>query len=481
MEAIANFIDGRMSPPLNGRYLDNYCPRDGKAYSRLPDSTAEDVEAAVKAAARAFCSWKNLKRQERAAILLRLAALIEERSEAFAEAESRDQGKPIELARMVDIPRAIENFRFFAGAILHQEEAAFQTSPEIINYTMRQPLGVAGLISPWNLPLYLLTWKIAPALATGNTVVAKPSELTPMTAFMLAELFNSAGIPPGVCNIVFGRGETAGDALVAHPLVPLISFTGGTDTAARIGKRAAPFYKKLSFELGGKNPGLIFADCDLEAALRGSLRSSFLNQGEICLCTSRLLVEESLLPRFSEAFVAAAQNLKVGDPQKSATFMGPLVSQEHLEKVEGYISRATADGQGKLLTGGKRLSLEGELEGGYYFQPTVLLVSDQSAEIIQEEVFGPVVTVSSFRTYEEAIQLANQTRYGLATSIWTQNINTAHRAARDIEAAQVWVNTWMNRDLRVPFGGMKASGIGREGGRHSIEFYTEEKNICLQI
>lgn len=480
METIRNYIDGRFVEAESGKFLDNYNPRDGRVYSRQPDSEAEDVAAAVAAATRALPAWKARAPHERAALLRRLADVLAARLDSFAAAESRDQGKPLELARSLDIPRAIENFRFFAGAILHEENAAFASSQEVFNYTLRQPVGVAGLISPWNLPLYLLTWKIAPALATGNTVVAKPSELTPMSAFLLAQILEEAGIPAGVCNLVFGLGSTAGDALVAHPGVPLISFTGGTATAAKISARAAPFYKKLSFELGGKNPSLIFADCDFDLTVRTSVRSSLLNQGEICLCTSRLLIEDAIFDRFTAAFVAACEELRVGDPLLRETFMGPLVSEDHLRKVEGFVERAKEQGA-KVLTGGKRLRLPGDLQEGYFYPPTVLIVDDPNSEIFREEVFGPVVSLSRFSSEAEAVDLANATRYGLAACLWTQNLTRAHRLARDIEAGQVWINTWMKRDLRVPFGGLKASGIGREGGRYSLDFYTEEKNICLQL
>jgi len=480
MDRILNYIDGAFVAPASGQYLDNYQPRDGAVYGHLPHSTAADVDRAVAAAKAAFPAWQSMKRQERAQYLYRIADAIEKKLELFAAAESRDQGKPIHLARSMDIPRAVENFRFFAGAILHQQEKAFQTSPEVLNYTRREAVGVAGLISPWNLPLYLLTWKIAPALAAGNTAVAKPSELTPATAFLLAQVFDEVRLPKGVCNLIFGLGETAGDALVAHPDVPLISFTGGTDTAAIIGRRAAPLYKKISFELGGKNPALIFADCDLEAALTTTVRSSFLNQGEICLCTSRLFVQENILPKFTELFVERVRQLKVGDPESADSFMGPLVSAAHLNKVEGFVTRARAEGH-SILCGGERVTPTSKLQKGYYYAPTVISTPNASPEIMQQEVFGPVVTITPFTDYADAVEKANSTRYGLAATIWTQHLETAHHAAADIKAGQIWVNTWMLRDLRVPFGGMKDSGIGREGGDYSLEFYTEEKNVCLQI
>lgn len=480
MTTILNYINGTFRESVSGHFLDNICPRTGQAYSRLVDSDAKDIDLAVSAARQAFSSWSRSHPQERAAYLNAIADAIEARLDEFAAAESEDQGKPVRLAKKVDIPRAVANFRFFAGAILHQQESAFQSSHNVFNLTQRSPVGVAGLISPWNLPLYLLTWKIAPALACGNTVVAKPSELTPMTAFLLAEVMDQLKLPAGVCNIVFGRGESAGDALVGHPEVPLISFTGGTHTAKLISQRAAPYQKKLSFELGGKNPALIFADANLDKCLQTSIRSSFLNQGEICLCTSRLLVEEKIVDVFSERFIQLASALKVGDPRDEASFMGPLISAQHLAKVEGMVQRASKAGA-RILLGGEALKLGGELAQGYYYPPTIIQTQDSTLEIMQEEVFGPVVTITSFRDYDEAIHLANDVRYGLAACIWTNTLDTAHRAARDIEAGLIWVNTWMNRDLRVPFGGSKASGVGREGGRYSLEFYTEEKNICMQI
>ncbi len=480
MDPILNFIDGRLVAPIEGAYLNNYGPRNGQIIGMIADSTAADIDAAVTAASRAFPKWKRLSRSERAAFLYRIADRIEARIEDFANAESLDQGKPVHLARQVDIPRAIENFRFFAGAILHQQEKAFRSSEQVLNYTRRDPIGVAGLISPWNLPLYLLTWKVAPALATGNTIVAKPSELTSLTASLLAAVIKEADLPKGVCNFVFGRGSQAGDALVGHPKVPLISFTGGTATAEAIGRRAAPLFKKMSLELGGKNPAVIFADCDLEAAVATTIRSSFTNQGEICLCTSRLLIEESIFDRFTSLFIARVKTLKVGDPRLTESFMGPLVSAGHREKVIGFVARAKAQGL-KVLAGGETMQLEGELAGGYYYPPTVLIAPDTEAEIMQQEVFGPVVTLTPFRGYDDAIVKANSTRYGLACTVWTKSLDTAHNAAADIEAGLVWINSWMLRDLRTPFGGVKDSGVGREGGDYSLDFYTEEKNICLQL
>jgi aminomuconate-semialdehyde/2-hydroxymuconate-6-semialdehyde dehydrogenase len=480
MERILNYINGQWVAPVQGQFLDNYRPQDGTVYGQLADSTSEDIDLAVRAAQAAFPAWKKLRRQERAQFLYKIADAIESKLEIFAAAESQDQGKPLHLARQMDIPRAIENFRFFAGAILHQQEKAFQSSEEIFNYTRREPMGVAGLISPWNLPLYLLTWKIAPALAAGNTAVAKPSELTSATAQLLGQVFAEVGLPPGVCNLVFGQGIKAGDALVAHPEVPLISFTGGTATAAIIGRRAAPLYKKLSFELGGKNPAVIFADCDIETAVTTTVRSSFLNQGEICLCTSRIFVQSSIFQKFSDLLVERVRQLKVGDPQDAESFMGALVSAAHRDKVEGFVKRAIDQG-GRLLCGGDRITVSPALSHGYYFAPTVIHCDDYSREIMQEEVFGPVVTITAFDDFADAVKKANSTRYGLAATIWTKNLDHAHRAAAEIKAGQIWVNSWMMRDLRVPFGGMKDSGVGREGGDYSLDFYTEEKNVCMHI
>lgn len=480
MVTLHNFIDGKYLAPSSGEYIDNYSPRTGKVYGKIANSNSKDVDLAVQAARRAFPAWKKLSRESRARFLNLIADGIEARLEEFAKAESYDQGKPIHLARTVDIPRAIENFRFFASAILHQEEKAYQTSEHVLNYTRREPLGVAGLISPWNLPLYLLTWKVAPALATGNTVVAKPSELTSLTAHLLTEVMTSVALPDGVCNFVYGLGSSAGEALVAHPLVPLISFTGGTATAAHISRVSAPLYKKLSLELGGKNPALIFADCDFDRAVATAVRSSFTNQGEICLCTSRIFVEEKIFDVFAREFVARVQALKVGDPEDSTTSLGALVSEGHLQKVAGFVERAKAEGL-ELLSGGTVVKLSGELSEGYYYSPTVLIAKDTTPEIMQQEVFGPVVTLTPFKDYEHAVKMANDTRYGLACTIWTQNLNVAHQAAADIEAGLVWINTWMLRDLRTPFGGTKDSGVGREGGDHSLEFYTESKNVCLQL
>ncbi|HEX7708170.1 MAG TPA: aldehyde dehydrogenase, partial [Thermoanaerobaculia bacterium] len=393
----------------------------------------------------------------------------------LARLESLDNGKPVSLAKRMDIPRAVANFRFFATAILHDSTEAHATDGIALNYTLRQPLGVAGLISPWNLPLYLLSWKIAPAIASGSCCVAKPSELTPLTAHRLAELSLEAGLPPGVLNIVHGYGAKAGAAICEHPDVPMISFTGGTVTGARVAAAAAPLFKKLSLELGGKNPNLVFADADLDDAIATSIRSSFANQGEICLCGSRIFVERSIYDEFVERFVVATKKLRVGDPADDATDVGALISEAHLEKVAGYLALAREEG-GTIVTGGNRLD-----RAGFYLEPAVITGLDCNCRTLQEEIFGPVVTITPFDNDEEAIAFANSTRYGLSASVWTQNLQRAHRIAAALDAGTVWINCWLLRDLRVPFGGAKESGVGREGGFESLRFFTEAKNICVKL
>ncbi|HEY4228966.1 MAG TPA: aldehyde dehydrogenase [Thermoanaerobaculia bacterium] len=481
MKRVPNFIDGQFRPPCSGKYLPDVEPATGQVIAETPDGGREDVDAAVAAASRAFVSWRKTPAEERSRLLLRVAELIEENFEELARLESQDNGKPIGLARRMDVPRAILNFRFFATAILHAESRAHVTDDRALNYTLRQPLGVAGLISPWNLPLYLLSWKIAPAIAAGNCCVAKPSELTPLTAARLAELIVEAGVPPGVVNIVHGTGPSAGRALTAHPDVPLISFTGGTKTGADVMVHAGPLFKKVSLELGGKNPNVVFADADLEQAVTTSIQSSFSNQGEICLCGSRLFVERTAYDEFLDRFLAATKRLRIGDPQDDATEVGALVTEAHRRKVEGYVALAEEEG-GEILTGGKRpADLPERVRGGWFLEPTVIAGLDCNRRVMQEEIFGPVVTVTPFDSPDEAIAYANGTRYGLSASVWTRDLQKAHRVAAAIDTGTVWVNTWLLRDLRVPFGGMKESGVGREGGFDSLDFFTEAKNVCVKL
>src|SRR5438445_9981326 len=476
---ILNFIGGEFLEPQAGRFLDNIEPATGKPYSQVPDSDDRDVDLAVEAAEKAFAQWSRTTAAERSQILLRIADLIERDLEKLARAESIDTGKPLSLARSLDIPRAASNFRFFATAILHTENEAHITDGVAFNYTLRQPRGMAGLISPWNLPLYLLSWKIAPAIAVGNTAIAKPSELTPMTAYLLCEIVREAGLPKGVLNVVHGTGPNVGAAITAHPKIGTISFTGGTVTGKKVAEAAAPLLKKVSLELGGKNPNIIFADADLNAAIAGSVRSSFANQGQVCLCGSRVFVERSAYRDFVDRFIDKASQLKIGDPLDDKTEQGAIVNKAQLDKVKFYVDLAQKEG-GKIALGGEAPeSINDRCRDGYFFPPTVITGLPVSCRTNREEIFGPVVTITPFDSEEEVIGYANDTDYGLASSVWTQNLNRAHRVAEKIHAGTVWINCWLVRDLRVPFGGMKASGVGREGGIEALHFFTEAKNVCI--
>jgi aminomuconate-semialdehyde/2-hydroxymuconate-6-semialdehyde dehydrogenase len=479
MIEIGNLIDGEVRAPASGRYLDVFEPATGKVFARCPASNADDVDAAVRAAASAAPAWAATPPVERARLIDRLADLVEARLEDFARAESRDNGKTVALARQLDIPRAIANLRFFADAITQWSSESHATQPEAINYTLRQPLGVVGCISPWNLPLYLFTWKIAPALASGNTVVGKPSEVTPYTAFLLGELAAEAGLPPGVLNIVHGTGADVGQAIVEHATVKAVSFTGSTHTGAAIAVAAAPRFKKLSLELGGKNPAIVFEDFGFaDADMATLVRSGFANQGEICLCGSRLLVQRTIYERFRAAYLERVRKLRVGDPDDATSDLGALVSHAHFDKVTGAIAAAVHDG-GTLLCGGESLRIEGRCADGWFVQPTVIEGLPPSAAANQQEIFGPVVTLIPFDDEAEAIAIANGTEYGLAASLWTRDLSRAHRVSAALDFGIVWVNCWMLRDLRTPFGGMKHSGVGREGGTEALRFFSEAKNICI--
>ncbi len=478
---IQNYIGGELIPPQSKAYLDNVEPATGQIYSRIPASDARDVERAVQAAEDAFAGWSRAPVEERSRILLRLADQIECRLDEFAHAESVDTGKPLSLARSVDIPRAVKNFRFFATAIMHFRSEAHATDYAALNYTLRRPRGVAGLISPWNLPLYLLSWKVAPAIAVGNTAVAKPSELTPMTAFKLSELAIDAGLPPGVLNIVHGTGPDVGEPIVLHEHVATISFTGGTATGSRIASKAAPMFKKLALELGGKNPNIVFADADLDEALEGSLRAAFANQGQVCLCGSRVFVERPVFETFLERFVAGARALKIGDPLDEHTQQGAVVSRAHFEKVMHYVELAREEGGEIQCGGGAPTDLPERCKDGFFVEPTVVTNLGVNCRTNQEEVFGPFVTVMPFESETQVVEYANATPYGLSASLWTQNLSRAHRVAEGLQSGTVWVNCWLLRDLRVPFGGMKQSGLGREGGEEALRFFTEPKNVCVQV
>jgi aminomuconate-semialdehyde/2-hydroxymuconate-6-semialdehyde dehydrogenase len=481
MERLNHYIGGETVPPGSGNYLENVDPATGTVYSLVADGSSEDVDRAVEAATAAFPEWSQTPAEQRSRIMLRLADLLEARCDGFARAESVDTGKPLALAQTVDIPRAIQNLRFFATAILHFSTEAHATDHVAINYTLRRPRGVAGLISPWNLPLYLLTWKIGPAVAVGNTAVAKPSEMTPMTASLLGGLCEEAGLPPGVLNIVHGLGPTVGAAITRHPHVNTISFTGGTATGAEIAGNAAPTFKKVALELGGKNPNIIFADANMDQVMDGALRSSFSNQGQICLCGSRIFIEEAAYESFVDRFVAAAKALRVGDPLEPETDQGAVISEAHQQKIIGYIELARTEGGQIRCGGGPPDDIAERCKDGYFIRPTVITDLSVDCRVNQEEIFGPVVTITPFRSEEEVVSYANRTPYGLAASIWTENLARAHRLADHTACGTIWINCWMLRDLRVPFGGMKQSGVGREGGREALRFFTEAKNVCVRL
>lgn len=477
---LENYIGGKLIGPLSGNFIDNINPATGQVYGQVPDSNSKDVNAALSAAKKAFPAWSNSPAEERFKLLNRIAELIDENIEELALAETNDNGKPLWLSKQVDIPRASANFRFFATGIMHFATESHQMENRALNYTLRQPIGIVGCISPWNLPLYLFTWKIAPALAAGNCVLAKPSEVTPVTAFLLAKICKEAGLPDGVLNIIHGSGPGTGESIVSHPEVKAISFTGSTRAGERIASIAAPKFKKLSLELGGKNPAIIFADCDWEKMMSNTIRSSFSNQGEICLCGSRILVEESVYERFRSEFVTRVQQLKVGDPLEEQTKQGAIVSKMHYEKILRCIDTAKQEG-GKILCGGHPVVPEGRCANGYFIQPAVIEGLGPACQTNQEEIFGPVVTLQTFKTEEEALQLANASTYGLAATIWTQDISKANRMAARVESGIIWINCWLLRDLRTPFGGMKNSGVGREGGWEALRFFTEAKNVCVEL
>jgi aminomuconate-semialdehyde/2-hydroxymuconate-6-semialdehyde dehydrogenase len=476
---IINYINGQFTPPLSGQWLDNFNPATGQVFAQVANSNNADVNLAVEAAQKAFPAWSGLAAGERAAYLLRLSDLILENLESLAIDEVTDSGKTITQAREVDIPRAASNLRFFAEAINAFGGEAYRTSETVNNEVLRQPLGAVACISPWNLPLYLFTWKIAPALAAGNTVVAKPSEVTPLTAFRLAALCSKAGLPPGVLNIIQGNGAQTGNALVSHPGIKAITFTGSTAVGRHIASVAAPQLKKVSLELGGKNPALVFAGCDFDHTVKELVRASFSNQGEICLCSSKILIEAPLYEKFKTAFVSAVQNITVGNPLLPQTRMGAIVSKVHHQKISSHLAIAKEEG-GRFLCGGSTLSFDGELAGGWYIAPTVIEGLPNNCRTNQQEIFGPVVTLQSFTTEAEALQLANENEYGLSATIWTTDLEKANRVAAQTEAGVIWINCWLVRDLRTPFGGMKNSGVGREGGDEALRFFTEAKNICVQ-
>ena len=478
MQRISNYINGALQSPIKSLYLDNYNPATGAVYSLIPDSDEADVDLAYTHASEAYKTWRLTSLEERFMVLNRIAELIDKNNDELALAESIDQGKPVWLAKN-EMTRSAQNFRFFATAAMQFASESHNMEGQAINYTLRQPIGVVGCISPWNLPLYLFTWKIAPALAAGNCVVAKPSEITPMTAFLLSRICMEAGLPAGVLNIVHGLGPKVGSALVSHPKIKAISFTGGTSTGKHIASVAAPMFKKLSLELGGKNPNIIFADCDFDKALKTTVQTSFLNQGEICLCGSRIFIERPIYEKFKAALLLEVSKLQVGNPLLKESRIGAIVSKMHFEKVLSYIELAKQEG-GSILTGGTSLKIE-DHENGWFIAPTIIENLAYDCRCNTEEIFGPVVSIMPFDSADEVLEMANSTDYGLACTIWTQDISKAHNMAANIQSGIVWINCWLLRDLRTPFGGVKQSGVGREGGWEAMRFFTEPKNVCIKL
>tara|TARA_B100000686_G_scaffold80799_1_gene87187 strand:+ start:2585 stop:4024 length:1440 start_codon:yes stop_codon:yes gene_type:complete len=477
MMDLCNYVGGEFVCHSGEDWMHVLEPATGQRFARVPLSTAEDVDTAVAAAREAQPAWRSLSISERADWLDRIADALESRYEDIASLESRDTGKPISLARAVDAHRSVFNFRFFAGLLREQEQEIFEME-DSTNFVVHKPVGVGALITPWNLPLYLLSWKVAPAIGMGNCVVCKPSELTPMTADLLMQVIHDIGLPAGVVNLVHGDGVGAGAPLVAHEDVDLVSFTGGTDTGQKVAASAAPSFKKLSLELGGKNASIVFADCDMEKTVAGVVRAGFLNQGQVCLCGSRVLIEESIYGDFRDRFVDAVEEMRVGDPSDEATELGALISSEHLEKVSGYVKLAKEEG-GSLLTGGTPCLPSG-FEQGNWMAPVVIEGLSPDSRCSTEEIFGPVVTLHRFSSEDEAVAIANNTRYGLAGSVWTSDLERGKRVSESLETGMAWVNTWLHRDLRAPFGGVKDSGVGREGGRWSLGFFSEAMNVCVK-
>ncbi len=475
---LENFIGGNFIGPLSGQFIDNLNPATGSITGKIPDSNEKDIDVAVLAAKKAFLNWSNISAEERFTILHKIASLIDEHADELAIAETNDNGKPLWLSKKVDIPRASSNFRFFATGAMHFASESHQMETNAINYTLRNPIGIVGCISPWNLPLYLFTWKIAPALAAGNCVIAKPSEVTPVTGFLLGKICKAAGLPDGVLNILHGQGPTCGEAIVKHKDIKAISFTGSTRAGERIASIAAPMFKKLSLELGGKNPNIIFADCNWEKMMQTTLQSSFSNQGQICLCGSRILIERVVYEKFKNEFVERTKQLTVGDPLQNNK-QGAIVSKLHFDKVMGCIETAKQEG-GNIICGGYAVHPEGRCAEGFFIAPTIIENLGPLCKSNTEEIFGPVVTLQPFDTIDEALYLANATTYGLAATIWTQDISKANFLSSKLESGIVWVNCWLRRDLRTAFGGVKNSGVGREGGWEAMRFFTEPKNICIE-
>jgi aminomuconate-semialdehyde/2-hydroxymuconate-6-semialdehyde dehydrogenase len=483
LKEVKLFIDGEYVASSSNSIFEVKNPATQEVIAHVHEASEEDVDRACKAARRAFEEgpWRTMSVAERCGKIRRMAEIILERKEELARLEALDVGKPYPVALEREIPRAAHNLSFFADFMEQQGGETYPMGEEFLNYTRYEPVGVASLITPWNLPFMLTTWKLGPCLAAGNTAVIKPAETTPLTVSLLGEIAKEAGIPDGVVNIIQGFGpNSAGAYMTTHPDVDLISFTGETSTGKAIMKAGADSLKKVSFELGGKAANIIFEDANLDKAIPVSIQAAFMNSGQVCLAGSRILVQRGIFDEFVERFKKAASELVVGDPQDSSTNMGPVVSEEHYNKVTSYLDIAKEENS-TLVYGGKRPDLPDHLKDGYYLEPTIYIQEDPNARISQEEIFGPIVTLIPFDTEEEALEIANNTEYGLNGVIWTDNLQRAHRISHNVRAGTIWVNCWFVRDLRAPFGGFKKSGVGREGGLHSLEFFSEAKNICIAL
>ena len=478
MIKIKNYINGKLSVSSNKSHIDIFNPSVGEVYAQCPNSNEIDLQNAIKSAESSFPKWSNLKQKHRSELLLKIADLIERDLNEFAKAESIDNGKPYKLSKTLDIPRSIKNLRFFASMANAIEKESYHKE-NVINYVLRQPLGIVGTISPWNLPLYLFTWKIAPALVSGNCVIAKPSEITPYTAYLFSKICIEANLPKGVLSILHGEGKIIGEAIVNHKKIKAISFTGGTDTGKAIAKKASKNLKKISLEMGGKNPVIIFDDCNYDKMINSLIKSSFLNQGQICLAGSRIYIQKTIYNKFKKDFISKIKKLRIGDPFNRNTDQGAIVSAEHLNKILKYIKYAKEEG-GKIISGGSIPKMDSKFSSGWYFSPTVIENLSQKSKLNKEEIFGPVVTLNKFKDEQDVVKMANDNDYGLASIIWTNNTSKANKLAEILESGLVWINCWLERDLRTPFGGIKNSGYGKEGGKYAIDFFTEPKNICIK-
>ena len=485
MKKVQHYINGKFMDSQCGEFFDNYNPATAELISKVALGREPEVNAAIAAAKAALTGeWGQMKLNDRIAMMYEIANEIDRRFDDFLEAECLDTGKPYSIARHIDIPRGAANFKVFADTMKSVADEAYRADTpdgrQMLNYSMRKPKGVIGVISPWNLPLLLMTWKVGPAMACGNTVVVKPSQVTPTTTSLLGEVMSKVGVPAGAYNVVQGKGSITGNLITAHKDIDAITFTGETSTGEMIMQACSKGVRDISLELGGKNPAVIFADCDMDKAIFETARSVFANSGQVCLGTERVYVERPIFDEFVDRLKTAGSKLKVGVQDDESVDMGPVVSAAHRDKVLEFYAAAKKEGANVILGGGAP-KMEGKLANGYFVEPTIWTGLPETATVVKEEVFGPCCHIAPFDTEEEVIKMANDTKYGLAATVFTENLTKAHRVASQIDAGIVWVNSWFLRDLRTPFGGMKGSGIGREGGHHSLEFYTELKNVCIKM